>query len=299
MRMRPSFLFIIASFIGFHLHLSSACAQKPILLDGKDAPEWFALFQGVEMSRGILSNDRDLQTCVAVRIDLNTKGLSFFATPGNGPDPKETASARAGDFLKQHHLQLVVNTSFFDPCCSSSPGEGKDLSGLAVAQGQLVSPWSDTRPVGIAVAKGNQPYLINRLPKTVDSLQFAIAGNTLLSNGRPTRKPDNKKEPRTAVGFSKDARYLIFIVIDGRSPFRSHGANLYHTALWLVRFGAWEGCNLDGGGSSTLAIDDGKGGYRLLNYPSSGRERYVGNLLGVFAPQLGAIRAKAVELEKK
>jgi len=276
-----------------------ASGQKPVSLGGTKPPIWVPLFQGIEMSTGDLRNEVDLQKCVVVRIDLRTPGLRFFATPSNGPSPKETFPARAGDFLKKYKLQLVVNTSFFDPCCSDYPNEAKDLSGLAVAQGELVSPWSDTRPVGIAVSKDNRPYMIDRAPKAVNTLQFAIAGNTLLTDGKPTRKPDNKKEPRTAVGFSKDGRYLIFVVIDGRSRFSSLGANLYHTSLWLIRFGAWQGCNLDGGGSSTLAIDNGRGGYRLLNYPSGGRERYVGNLLGVYATPLGAVRAKKTPEEKK
>ncbi len=286
-------------FLLFLLLGSTVYGQKPISLGGTIAPSWVPIFKGIEMSRGDLRNDRDLQKCVAVRIDLRSPGLHFFATPSNGPSPKETFPSRVGNFLIKHKLQLVVNTSFFDPCCSDLPKEGKDLAGLAVAQGQLVSPWSDTHPVGIAVAqKGNQPYVIKSAPKTVQSLQFAIAGNTLLTEGQVTRKPNDKKEPRTAVGFSKDGRYLIFIVIDGRSRFHSLGANLYHTGLWLIRFGAWEGCNLDGGGSSSMAIDDGRGGYRLLNHPSSGRERYVGNILGVYATPLGAIRAKEVK-EKK
>ncbi len=282
-------LFGLALFAPLH----PVAAQRPVFLDGTDPPEWFSIFQGIEMARGDLRNERDLQKCVAVRIDLRNPGVSFFATPANGTGAKETFAQRASDFLKEHHLQLVVNTSFFSPCCLDRPNEGKDLSGLAVAQGELVSPWSDLRPVGIAVAKkGNQPFLIDKAPKSVSSLQFAVAGNTLLTNGKPTREPNGKREPRTAAGFSKDGRYLIFVVIDGRQMFRSKGANLYHTALWLVRFGAWNGCNLDGGGSSTLVMDDGKGGYRLLNYPSAGRERFVGNLLGVYATPLGATRAQ-------
>lgn len=274
-------------------------AQKPIVLDGDTVPQWLPIFQGIEIARGMLTNDRDLQKCVAVRIDLREPGIRFFATPNNGAAAKETNSVKAGDFLKKHQLQVVVNTSFFDPCCFGPAGEAKDLSGLAVAQGLLVSPWSDTRPVGLAVSKDNRPYFVDRAPKAINTLQFAFAGNTLLKNGQATRKPDEKKEPRTAAGFSKDGRYLIFVVIDGRSMFRSKGANLYHTALWLIRFGAWQGCNLDGGGSSTLAMDDGRGGYRLLNYPSGGRERFVGNLLGVYATPLGVLKAKPIEVKKE
>lgn len=289
-----------AIFLFFLLSSSSVFGQKPIALDGTEAPIWVPIFKGIEMSRGDLRNDRDLQKCVAVRIDLRAPGVHFYATPSNGSSPKDTFPNRVGDFLKKYKLQLVVNTSFFDPCCSDFPREGKDIAGLAVAQGELVSPWSDTHPVGIAVAqKGNQPYVIKSAPQSVQGLQFAIAGNTLLTNGKATRKPDEKKEPRTAAGFSKDGRYLIFIVIDGRSRFHSMGANLYHTGLWLFRFGAWNGCNLDGGGSSSIAMDNGNGGYRLLNHPSSGRERYVGNILGVYATPLGAIRAKVIDEKAK
>lgn len=276
---------------------SPAYAQIPISLGGTTPPTWVPIFQGIEMSQGDLRNDVDLEKCYAVRIKLSEPGLRFFATPGNGPGPEETFPSRAGDFLIKHKLQLVVNTSFFDPCCSDLPTEGKDISGFAVAQGKLVSPWSKDRPVVIAVNKDNKPYILRTPPsaKAIKTLQFAIAGNTLLTDGKPTRKPNERKEPRTAAGFSKDGRYLIFVVIDGRNRFRSRGANLYHTALWLIRFGAWEGCNLDGGGSSTLAIDDGKGRYRLLNYPSDGRERTIGNILGVYATPLGSISAKKLK----
>ena len=48
--------------------------------------------------------------------------------------------------------------------------------------------------------------------------------------------------------------------------------------------------NLDGGGSTSIAIDDGRGGVRLLNSPIHTRipwrERPVANHLGVFAEPL-------------
>jgi hypothetical protein len=49
---------------------------------------------------------------------------------------------------------------------------------------------------------------------------------------------------------------------------------------------------LDGGGSTALVISDGQDGFRLLNRPIHnrlpGRERPVGNHLGVFAERLRA-----------
>ena len=51
----------------------------------------------------------------------------------------------------------------------------------------------------------------------------------------------------------------------------------------LLALGAFEGVNLDGGGSTALVIADGAGGAALLNRPSGGAERYNGGNLGVFA----------------
>jgi exopolysaccharide biosynthesis protein len=60
--------------------------------------------------------------------------------------------------------------------------------------------------------------------------------------------------PRTAVGVSANGRYVYLITIDGRQPGFSDGATLFETAEWLRRFGAYQGLNLDGGGSTTMRI---------------------------------------------
>ena len=110
--------------------------------------------------------------------------------------------------------------------------------------------------------------------------------------------------PRTAVGVSRDGRYLILMVIDGRQPGYSVGATMDDVADWLLRFGASEGLNLDGGGSTALVREqDGKPA--VLNQPSgvalgssdnagkSGGERQQrsnGNNFGVFAKPLSAAK---------
>jgi exopolysaccharide biosynthesis protein len=50
----------------------------------------------------------------------------------------------------------------------------------------------------------------------------------------------------------------------------------------MLRLGCTEALNLDGGGSSVLAVRNGAGGkFHLLNEPTDGRERAVANVLGV------------------
>jgi len=97
--------------------------------------------------------------------------------------------------------------------------------------------------------------------------------------------------PRTAVGLSRDGRYLIMMTIDGRQPGWSDGAVDSETADWLIRFGAYNGLNLDGGGSTTIVqARDCDSSALLLNQPNDhavpDRERVVANNFGVFAKRL-------------
>lgn len=69
--------------------------------------------------------------------------------------------------------------------------------------------------------------------------------------------------PRTAMGQRADGA-ILFVVIDGRQPGYSIGANLYDVQQIMLEHGAVIAANLDGG-SSTVLVHDGQ----LLNKPSS------------------------------
>jgi exopolysaccharide biosynthesis protein len=50
----------------------------------------------------------------------------------------------------------------------------------------------------------------------------------------------------------------------------------------MLRLGCHAALNLDGGGSSLLAVRNSAGGnYEILNQPTDGRERPVANVLGI------------------
>ncbi len=110
----------------------------------------------------------------------------------------------------------------------------------------------------------------------------------LLRNGENVGA-DDARHPRTAAGVSEDGRHLFLLVIDGRQA-ASMGTTTRETADWLRHIGAYSGLNLDGGGSTALAVTDGEGGALLVNRPIHlgirGTERPVGNHLGVFAKPL-------------
>ena len=76
--------------------------------------------------------------------------------------------------------------------------------------------------------------------------------------------------PRTALGIKADGK-IILMVIDGRQS-HSIGTTLTETAQLLQKFGAVNGFNLDGGGSSEMVLQG-----QILNSPSDGGERPVGS----------------------
>ncbi len=63
------------------------------------------------------------------------------------------------------------------------------------------------------------------------------------------------RHPRSAVGMNKDKSRVWFVVVDGRQT-ASRGANMMEMAEIMRDFGAWNAVNLDGGGSSTLIVND-------------------------------------------
>ncbi len=82
-------------------------------------------------------------------------------------------------------------------------------------------------------------------------------------------------DPRTAVGYTSDGK-AILMVVDGRQS-ASVGVSLPELAQIMIDLGATEAINLDGGGSSQMAIGDS-----LINRPQGGSfERSVATFLAV------------------
>jgi Phosphodiester glycosidase len=63
------------------------------------------------------------------------------------------------------------------------------------------------------------------------------------------------RQPRTAIAFNDS--YIFFIVVDGRDPYNSEGLTTHELAVFSKdTLGATWGIEQDGGGSSTMVIND-------------------------------------------
>lgn len=112
------------------------------------------------------------------------------------------------------------------------------------------------------------------------------------SAGAPNFAP--VRHPRTIVGVAARGRRLLLITVDGRQEGYSAGTTNRESAAIALALGATDAINLDGGGSTTMAVARSRGDsvtFEVVNRPSDPvGERPVGNALVVVRPKNGSCR---------
>jgi hypothetical protein len=246
------------------------------------------LFEGVTYKREVRRSPRPMVIHV-VTINLRSEGIRLLVTPG---DPKADRSLKARTttkFLNDFNVQIAINGSGFTPWYSyhllhyyPHSGDPVDPVGFAASQGTIYSEDTQDQPV-LYLSRTNQARFGSPLGKVYN----AISGNAMLvQNGQVLPDLDGEAQPRSAIGLDKSGRRLILVVVDGRQPRYSQGATLEELAAILIDHGAHSAMNLDGGGSTSLAIQEGSHAALLnspINHGIPGWERPVGNHLGIFA----------------
>ncbi len=285
--------------LGIRLWVALICSA--VAMAAPTLGPWQPLYKGVDHLTATnfrSSTDfNNLMVANALRIDLKDPDIRLLSTPridSYQANIRETAGRTVSRFLQVNHLQVAINANFFNPTeYYLAEGTAMAIHGLAISDGLLVSSRSDASPV-LLVDTANQARIVsvNQPAVSTTDVRTAICGdNAILVNGvNVGRKFPDQAAPRTAVGLSEDKRYLYMLTIDGRQPGYSDGALHYETSAWLKLLGAYNGFNLDGGGSTTMVMETSTGLPKRLNRSSavadSGRERTVGSHLGVYAKPL-------------
>ena len=249
------------------------------------------LFQGVSYIREVRRSPRPMVIHIVI-VDLRSDGIRFLVTPGE-PKAEHSLKARTtSEFLDDYGVQVAINGSGFTPWHSNSlldyyPHSGDPIEpiGLAASQGSIYAENTEEQPV-LYLSRTNQA----RFGIPTGKIYNALSGNVMLvQDGHVLPGLEGEIQPRTAIGVDQRSRRLIIVVVDGRQPRYSEGASLAELAEILISKDAYTAMNLDGGGSTTLVTEQG-GRASVLNSPINngipGRERPVGNHLGIFANEL-------------
>jgi len=101
----------------------------------------------------------------------------------------------------------------------------------------------------------------------------------LLRNGQILEQSNKDVHPRTLIGMRADGTFVL-MTVDGRQPLKdAHGVTYIESGALLAEMGCVEGYNLDGGGSTTSIIRNEQGQLQVMNMPSDGSERSLGNTI--------------------
>ena len=147
-------------------------------------------------------------------------------------------------------------------------------------------------PVTLWTTVSGSAQIVTDGVKTVPTYKDAQHVDALLDPGGPGTFSNQKSwyevaTARTAVGLSRDGRTLTLFTVDVRGG--SEGMRVGEVADVLVTdYGVWNALNLDGGGSTSMAMENPVTHLRSMVNVSSDRDnpggRSVGSSLVVFAP---------------
>lgn len=163
-----------------------------------------------------------------------------------------------------------------DPQASTIPKDGFVLS----AHGGAVS-LIDNIGIGETIS-----ITANIDDKWKGSSFMLTSGPELVKDGKvhlgidPNSDRARERAPRTAIAIDRTGTKVFMVTVDGRQSGYSQGQSLKEFAEYLVSIGAYQALNLDGGGSTTMAVrKPGDFNVSLFNKPSDGRERSVSTSL--------------------
>ncbi|HVV87809.1 MAG TPA: phosphodiester glycosidase family protein [Kofleriaceae bacterium] len=233
---------------------------------------WTDPFPGVRRLHRVTSD----QNINVLKVDLCAPGVSIRTTASG--ERQRTVSS----FGALVGAQAAVNGDFFSFNDYSTNGPAMD-GGAAWGggDGNYVAP----------IQFGANKVAIPPHESTAGVESWArevVSGHPSLLVGGARRDNNGDslcttRNPRTALGFSADRRTLFVAVIDGRATGRI-GMTCDEMVALFTELGAADAVNLDGGGSSTMWLQ----GTGVVNNPSDGSQRVVGNHLAIKAGGSGA-----------
>ncbi len=259
-----------------------------------------------------------------IEIDLTASGVGFKLTPPGGS--LETVRQTTLEFLKQEHAQVAINGHFFLPFPSTT--SDATLVGFAASNGNVYSPFEQPAQSyaivpfapAINIDPSNHAAIVHNDSRFGDGKHFlenvtvwnALSGSAqVITNGVKTIPayasgfltpggPRNYSstnswyeavQARTAIGLSRDNRILFLFTVDRAGG--SLGMKVGEVSDLLIRdYGVYNALNLDGGGSTTLAMESPVTHIgQMVNVSSDNpKGRAVGSNLAVFAVKEAAPR---------
>lgn len=179
---------------------------------------------------------------------------------------------------KENGAIIGMNASGFED--EDGIGNGGTVSGVLIQDSKIISNISNTSHGGGIIGFDKNGVLMLSYKNAYEAIQDGMVdgvqfGPFLIVNGKEAKINGNGGmgiHPRTAIAQRKDG-IVLFLTIDGRQPTHSIGTSIKEVMNILIKYGAYNAANLDGGASTTLTVEG-----EIYNKP-------CGILNGNFAPR--------------
>lgn len=217
--------------------------------------------------------------------DKNVLYTSAQKTTGTNQWGMEIIVSGSSQSTKQVHFgdsftgTIAGVTHYTQPGNSTIPEDGFVIS----VQNKDLAAKLSKLPTGIPIEVN-----LSIDDKWKDAQFILAAGPLLVKDGKVNiSMPNNSsfvttRSDRTAVAVDATGTRVFLVTVDGRQNGYSNGTNLRDLASYLISKGASAAINLDGGGSTTMAIRQPFTISPVLaNRPSDGSERRVSAILQV------------------
>ncbi|MBP8274747.1 MAG: phosphodiester glycosidase family protein [Acidobacteria bacterium] len=272
-------------------------------------------YAGLTYIEASTTTPRAIKTHV-IQVDLSTPGVRVTLTPPGGE--RETLRQTTVEFVASQRAQAGINAHFFLPFPSTDASAF--VIGLAASDGRVYSACETPEQSYALVA--NAPAInidrqnrasIVRCGETAElwttiagSAQIVTDGRVTIPEYRDAEHPAALLTPgstrnyangnswygavnaRSVIGISRDGRTLTLFTVDARGG--TEGMTVREAAAWVIEnHGVWNALNVDGGGSTSLALADPTTGVvSIVNTSSDNpKGRSVASSLAVFAPKAG------------
>lgn len=229
-----------------------------------------------EYEKELLTPDKDNDVYKIVR--LNEKKFKGYIVAVYDPSDVELALPKKLGKLGQSVAKLCqeneglvgINGGGFED--NDGWGNGSTPYGAIIKNGLTV--WEHAGGSGelIGFTRDHKMLLTDVEPREaikmgmVDAVEF---GPNLIVNGKVSTIHGDGGwgvAPRSVIAQRRDG-VVLFLIIEGRLPGYSIGATMNEVIDILLRYKAYNAANLDGGASSTMAVNG-----KLYNKPSAGGE---------------------------
>lgn len=204
---------------------------------------------------------------------------------------KSYAGQKVLEIAQEQNAAMAINASgFVDP---NGQGNGGTPVGLVISQGELLVPsyqggywfnigfdFDDNLRVGTKVNTDELRDAVQFKPAIIIDGEVKVSGSAGWGI-----------QPRTVLAQTSN-KEVIFLAIDGRKPGYSIGTTVGECAEILLRYGAVQAVNLDGGASTALTYYD-----KTINVPCAGNR--TGNGRSVPNAWVVSKSVRALELERQ